>query len=47
MVSAELESVNFEVHLCRKLDDIVSSPTYLVEVNEALLDTDMFLEAVT
>lgn len=43
-VWAKFESVDFETHLRKTLNNIVSSPRKLVKMAKALLDTEEFLE---
>lgn len=43
-VSRRFESVNFESFLRQTIDDLDSSPRYLVKVSEALFKNDNFLE---
>lgn len=45
-VSAKFESITFEIRLRPTINDIMWSPQYLVQLNDALLDTDEFLEPV-
>lgn len=45
-VSGKFNFVYFETPLSQNIDEIVSSPRYLMKMTEALLDTDEFLESV-
>lgn len=46
-VLAKFESVNLEIPLRQTINDIVSSPRYVVKLSNALLETNEFLELVS
>lgn len=46
VMSAKFESVDFEISLRQKIVDIMSLPRYLMNVTEALLETDEFPDPV-
>lgn len=45
-IRTELHSVQFDIRLRRTIDEIVSSPQYLLKVTVAILNTDDFLTPV-